>query len=158
MLIRWKSYVLLSLGYLLCASPLVAADDNSRLEAHLATLNHDSFVDYILHHDVTLYSRLTLPEYTLVVDIGIVETRDEVLATAENLSVTSLRVEHDYFARNGDTAMVSGLLHVEGTVMGHPIPPQLRYLSVFVEREGEWRLLARSLTAYRDPRQSPPPE
>jgi hypothetical protein len=104
----------------------MGANGEQSLETHLAELNRQTFEDYALRHDVELYSQATLPEYLLVVNIGIVETRDEVLATASNLAVDALHVEHDHFARNGDTAVVSGLLHLEGTILGQPLPPRVR--------------------------------
>jgi hypothetical protein len=131
---------------LLVAFAVGSAHATESLEMALADLNATIFRQYMLEHDTGLYAQTAHADYLLLVGIGLVETRDEVLSTAQNLDIESLTVTHEHFVREGDTAVLFGRLDVQGTVMGHPLPAQTRFMSVFARTPDGWKLLARSLT------------
>lgn len=122
------------------------------IEKFLVQLNRELFEQYILRHDTKQYSRVALDDYVLVASIGAIESREEVLATADNLDIRSLTVTNNEFRHHHTTAVLVGTLDMEGTILGHDVSGQMRYLSVFVELDGDWRLMARSLSPVIDPR------
>ena len=122
-------------------------------EEFLVRLNRDLFERYVLHHDTELYAHTALDDYVLVASIGAIETREEVLATAGNLDIRALTVTNNEFRHHGTTAVLVGTLDMEGTILGHDVSGQRRYLSVFIEQDGQWRLMARSLSPIVDPRE-----
>jgi ketosteroid isomerase-like protein len=46
----------------------------------------------------------------------------------------------------GDTAVVTGIVHVNATIKGEDRILHLRYLNVWVKRDGSWQLVARQAT------------
>jgi hypothetical protein len=123
-------------------------------EQELVELNRHLFERMMLHHDATPYEEVALPEYLFVANIGIVETKEEVTTTLENLSIEWVTIENEEFRVRDDTAILIGSMRVRGSVLGFPLPGHMRYMSVFVRTDGRWRLMAQSLTAVDDPRGS----
>ena len=124
----------------------------SELKERLIELNRQLWEEYMLRHNTEPYQRAALPEYLFLANIGLVETKDEVIATVGNLQVDAVRVANEEFRLHENTAILIGKLEVRGRVLGHPLPPQMRYMSVFVKSSGEWRVLAQSLTEVVNPR------
>jgi hypothetical protein len=129
------------------------ADDTAETEEFLAELNRELFERYILHHDTETYAQTALDDYIFVAAIGAIETREEVLATADNLDIRSLTVTNHEFRHHGNTAVLVGTLDMEGHILGHNVDGKRRYMSVFVHLDGQWRLMARSLSPVVHPRQ-----
>jgi hypothetical protein len=121
-------------------------------EPHLVELNAHLFERLLLHHDPAPYRETALPEYRFVASIGIVENLDEVTTDLDNLAVRVLHITNEETLLRGSTAVLIGTMHMEGSVLGYPLPEDMRYMSVFVHEDGEWRLLSRSLTPVDDPR------
>jgi hypothetical protein len=128
---------------------------HSEIESRLIEFNRELWEEYMLHHNTAPYQRLALPEYLFLADIGLVETKEQVIATVGNLKIEALSIVHEEFRLHGQTAVLMGRLEVEGEVLGIRLPPVMRYLSVFVlSKEQEWKVLAQSLTRVIDPRQA----
>ena len=140
---------------LLCADErqLATNADEQDVEQYLVDLNAKLFERYILHHDTERYGQVALDDYIFVASIGVIETREEVLTTADNLDITSLTITHNEFRHHGDTAVLVGKLDMEGSILGHTVNGQRRFMSVFVQLDGSWRLMARSLSPVVRPRQ-----
>lgn len=113
---------------------------------YLVRLNTEMLEEYILHHNTELYAQSTLVDYLLVVDIGLIETREQVLATATNLDMKSVEITNEEFLHYGDTAVLIGTLELEGSILGHTVDGKLRYMRVFVNHDGRWRLLSGSFS------------
>ena len=104
--------------------------------------------------DTDALARLMAPEFHFVVMNGAIETRAEILGEGPHsagrgpsaLQVRNLHVEPDRVVIRGTTGTVISTLHIEATVRGRPLPPQMRVLSVYVREDGGWKLLARSIT------------
>jgi hypothetical protein len=123
-------------------------------EQELVELNRHLFERMMLHHDATPYEEVALPEYLFVANIGIVESKEEVTTTLENLSIEWVTIENEEIRVRDDTAILIGSMRVQGSVLGFPLPGHMRYMSVFVRTGGGWRLMAQSLTEVNDPRLS----
>ena len=108
-------------------------DLNARLFREIMVLgNQDAIVE------------MALPETILVVPSGI-EVVDQVQGEGGMPKAQDLEVQNEHFLAKGDTAVLAGVLSLQGTMGDRPLPPRVRYLSVFIDTGNGWRLLARSL-------------
>jgi len=116
------------------------------LEEYLTTLYSELMTEYILHHNTELYAKHTTEDYLLVVEIGLIEDRELVLTTVENLDFKSVIIENEEFLHHGDTVVLIGNKEMKGSIMGYTIDATMRYMSVFVQEEGQWKMLSGSFS------------
>ena len=116
------------------------ADDIERLEQQRgqAILNADMPTLYAIYADDFFYNRaggdsLTKSEYLPMYESGNLKV---------NKSTSEGRVVRVY----GDTAVVTGIVHVDATIKGENRNLHLRYLNVWVKRGYNWVLVARQAT------------
>ena len=109
--------------------------------------------------DLDALDRIFGEDFHLVVMSGVVETRAQIIGsgTRDNsrpnaLQVRSLRTEPEEVLLDGDTGVVISTLHLDATFRGQPLGyDRMRVMSVFKEKQGGWRLMARSMTPMRGP-------
>jgi hypothetical protein len=63
------------------------------LEEHLIGHYSELMEEYILHHNTDLYAKHTTEDYQLVDEIGLIEDRELVLTTVENLDFRSVNIQ-----------------------------------------------------------------
>lgn len=131
---------------LIVLAPPVAAAQRSEEAKELADLNDRVLRAYVLEHDTTSYDSLAHASYKIVVAPGFIESRDQVLSTAGNLSFRRFDVSTRSVDIVGDTGVVIATVEAEGTVLGQPFPPRMVMMNVYVRQNGDWKLLARSMT------------
>jgi hypothetical protein len=134
-----------SLAHGTASNPELSASDTN-IEEYLTGLYEELMEAYILHHNTELYAKHTTEDYLLVVEIGLIEDREEVLTTVENLDFTSVHIQNDKFLRHGDTVVLIGTKEMKGTIMGYSIDATFRYMTVFVEDGGLWKMLSGSFS------------
>lgn len=122
------------------------SNSEENLEKYLTQLHTELMEKYILHHDAELYADIMLDDYLLVVEIGLIENREHLLTTVGNLEIQSAKLSNEEFLHYGSTAVLIGILEMEGKILGHTIDGMLRYMSVFIMHEGRWRLLSGSFS------------
>lgn len=110
----------------------------------LSDFNRELMLEYLLNRNTAPLASASVDAYFAVTPGGI-ETREEALASVDNLDIAQAEVYTHRIEVIGDTAVLAGKVRVEGTIGGRPTP-ELGFLSVFSLVDGEWRLLARSLT------------
>lgn len=128
---------------------LVGCSDNQtgeNLEQYLTGLYSELMETYILHHKTDLYAKHTTEDYLLVVEIGLIEDRELVITTVENLDFTSVIIENEEFLHHGDTVVLIGQKEMNGNIMGYTIDAKMRYMAVFVQEEGRWKMLSGSFS------------
>ena len=91
------------------------SDEN--LEEYLTGLFSELMEAYILHHNTDLYAKHTTEDYLLVVEIGLIEDRELVLTTVENLDFRSVIIENEEFLHHGDTVVLIGNKEMKGSIM-----------------------------------------
>jgi hypothetical protein len=123
--------------------PIASGED---LEEYLVGLYSELMEQYILHHNTDLYAEHTTHDYRLVVEIGLIEDRRQVLTTAGNLDFTSVSIRNEEFLHHGDTAVLIGTKTMKGSILGYTIDAVIRYMSVFVQHEGRWKMLSGSFS------------
>jgi hypothetical protein len=142
----WNKAVLLAttLAALLLSPCLVSSTEASHdelLRAHRAVVEA-----MILRHDAGPFESLALDQLLLIPPGGILETKDEVVAGVRAFAVSELTIEDEVVIRQGDTAVVIAKMTLHGEVRPVGRLGPMRTMSVLVEVDGDWRLLARSLT------------
>ena len=116
------------------------ADDIERLEQQRgkAVLNADMPTLYAIYADDFVYNMAS----------GVSLTRSEYLPmyASGELKVNKAVGEGRKIRVFGDTALVSGIVHVDVTIKGENRNLHLRYLNVWVKRGNGWVLVARQAT------------
>jgi ketosteroid isomerase-like protein len=116
------------------------ADDIERLEQRRIQAIKDVDMPslYAIYADDFFYNRaggdsLTRAEYLPMYESG-------------NLKVNKSTSEGREVRVYGDTAVVTGIVHVDATIKGENRNLHLRYLNVWVKRGNDWVLVARQAT------------
>jgi ketosteroid isomerase-like protein len=116
------------------------AEDIERLEQKRgqAILNADMPTLYAIYADDFFYNRAR----------GDSLTRSEYLPmyASGELKVNKMVGEGRDIRVYGDTAVVTGIVHVDATIKGENRNLHLRYLNVWVKRGNSWVLVARQAT------------
>jgi len=102
----------------------------------------------LLRGDTTTLSRMVGSEFFEISRLGTVRTRADNLreiATGE-LKLTSVR--YDSLAVNlyGNVAVLRGIADNTGTYRGFPFTGRIRYIRVFIRRDGRWQAVAMQQT------------
>jgi len=140
-------YILIVLFTVPCS--LFGQDSTSLDNLELEKLNDFIFSEYILSHNVAPLEEYASDDFVLVAAPGILETKAQVMHDVQNLNISSLKIMSDTILMHGDVGVVIGVLQMEGTILGRPVPNKIRYSSTFVREENEWKLIARTMTAIR---------
>ncbi|HLL97935.1 MAG TPA: nuclear transport factor 2 family protein [Rubrobacteraceae bacterium] len=103
--------------------------------------------EWLLAHlrlDVDALDRLMAPDYSQIDDRGRVVGKEQVLASfrsGERAWEEAHSDEHDVRIY-GDIAVVTGRWRARGANAGQPFDYAARYVSVWVEHDGEWRMVS----------------
>jgi ketosteroid isomerase-like protein len=129
-----------SVAFIPASATADTADDIERLEQQRgqAILNADMPTLYAIYADDFFYNRargdsLTRSEYLPMYASGELKV-NKAVGEARDIRVY------------GDTALVSGVVHVDATINGENRMLHLRYLNVWVKRGNGWVLVARQAT------------
>jgi ketosteroid isomerase-like protein len=111
------------------------ARELERLEQQLVTA--------IEAKDFTTYQRLVAEDYVAVAAAG-ETTRAQAIATyrSGDLSLPGLKIGEVKVHVYGDTAMISARTFGDRVEKGKTVPNRVRYMRVWVKREGQWRAVA----------------
>ena len=98
-----------------------------------------------LDADVGALERVLMPEFTLTLSSGEVNTRAD-----EINELRSGRVHYDVFENydmkarvyDDSTAVVLGKTHVKGTADGKPFDRVVQFTDTLIKRDGRWQLAA----------------
>ncbi len=115
-------------------------------EEYLVRLHTELMEQYVLHHNIQPYADATMDDYLLVVEIGLIETREEVLSTVENLDMKSISLTNEEFLHYGDTVVLIGTMELDGSILDHTVTGKVRYMSVFINHDGKWKMLSGSFS------------
>jgi len=125
------------------------SDPKSSIESDLIALNEAIYKEYVLNHDTNFFDRKVLDDFILVAAIGHAENKEQVIRGVSNLNIKTIEVTTESVICKGNSGIVVGLLKMEGTIMEKPIPGKIRYMSVFIRENEQWKLQARSMTPVR---------
>ena len=77
---------------------------------------------------------------------GVVERRDQVIKGLPNVVAESVQIDDVVVADHGATAVVVARVTAKRAAGGVAGSGRSRMMNVFVKDQGQWRLLARSIT------------
>jgi hypothetical protein len=151
--IKW-SFLLL---FLIISVSRVEAMDNKRtekvddseivnVEEQLVRLNTEMLEQYTLHHNTQLNEKIMLDDYIFVASIGKIESKEDVISTVGNLNIQSASITYNEFRHHDPTAVLVGTLHMEGFITNIKVNARMRFMSVFINVDDQWRLMARSFS------------
>lgn len=118
-------------------------------ELGLEEINEYLFTEYALNRNTQPLSEIATDDFMLIAAPGMIENKDRVINGVKNLNISSLNVSVDKLITTDNVGIVIGILEMKGTIMNNPIPGKIRYSSTFIKKDGNWRLISRTMTPIR---------
>ena len=115
----------------------------------LSELNEYLFIEYALNKNTDPLNEVATEDFVLIAAPGMIETKEQAIIGVNNLNLSRVDVTVDKIIERDNVGIVIGVLDMEGTIMGRPIPGKIRYHSVFFKDKGTWKLQSRSMTPIR---------
>ena len=144
---RWdvKRPILIALLSIVSAAPALA---QSKAEREVLKLNKE-YEEAIARRDASVHERLFAADYTYTPGNGNIMGREEHMSFTKSaaVEVKSLRSEDLRVRIYGDTAVVTGMwVSVDRRAGREFAERRIRYLLVYVRREGRWQIVAEQRT------------
>lgn len=102
----------------------------------------------LLHADTVALSRMVAAEFVEISRLGQLRTRaDNIhdIASGE-LKLTAVKYDSLIVQIYGDVAVLRGIADNAGAYRGFPFSGRIRYMRVFVRRDGRWQAVAMQQT------------
>ena len=132
--------------FIVFGSPLTA-QDNTAAEDSVRTLE-TARGQALLQADTTALSRLVASEFVEISRLGQVRTRTDNIRdiASGDLKLTAVKYDSLTVRIYGDVAVLRGIADNTGTFRGFPFAGRIRYLRIFVRRDGRWQAVAMQQT------------
>jgi ketosteroid isomerase-like protein len=146
MLRVYRSWPIVAGLLLLLAAPRLTAQ-----ERPVATSAEDSVRaiemarrEALLHADTVALSRMTADEFIEISRFGTLRTKaDNIREIASGgLRLTTVKYDSLNVRVYGDMAILYGIADNTGMMRGMPFGGKIRYMRIFVRREGRWQAVA----------------
>jgi ketosteroid isomerase-like protein len=130
---------------------LLAAPGLTAQERPVATSAEDSVRaiemarrEALLHADTVALSRMTADEFIEISRFGTLRTKaDNIREIASGgLRLTTVKYDSLNVRVYGDMAILYGIADNTGMMRGMPFGGKIRYMRIFVRREGRWQAVA----------------
>jgi hypothetical protein len=102
----------------------------------------------LLHADTAALSRLVADEFVEISRLGQLRTKADNMRDIASGDLKLTAVKYDSLAVRvyGDVAVLRGIADNAGTFHGFPFTGKIRYLRIFVRRDGRWQAVAMQQT------------
>ncbi len=102
----------------------------------------------LLHADTAALSRLVADEFVEISRLGQLRSKADNIRDIASGDLKLLSVKYDSLAVRiyGDVAVLRGIADNSGTFRGFPFSGKIRYLRIFVRRDGRWQAVAMQQT------------
>jgi hypothetical protein len=102
----------------------------------------------LLKADTAALSRLVADEFVEISRFGQLRTKADNIRDIGSGDLHLLSVKYDSLAVRiyGDVAVLRGIADNTGTMRGFPFAGRIRYLRIFVRRDGRWQAVAMQQT------------
>ena len=140
-----KRLLLITLLAIISSVPSLAQSDAER---EVLKLNKE-YEEAIARRDATVHDRLLTHDYTYTPGNGKIMGREDHMSFTKSgaVEVKSLRSEDVRVRIYGDTAVVTGMwVSVDRRAGREFAERRIRYLLVYVRREGRWQIVAEQRT------------
>jgi Domain of unknown function (DUF4440) len=103
----------------------------------------------LVRADTAALSRMVAEEFMEISRLGQLRTKADNIRDIGSGDLRLRSVRHDSLAVRiyGDVAVLRGIADNAGTVRGFPFSGKIRYLRIFVRRDGRWQAVAMQQTA-----------
>jgi Domain of unknown function (DUF4440) len=139
---RWFLGALGPLALSLAATAGSAQDT----DAHLLQLSADIFRAQIVRGDTTLFSQVALDEFRVLAPGGLFEDKAQVISGVDSWDAVGIEITGEEVVRRGTVALVMGRIDIDGEMRPVGRWGPLKFMTVFIQEGGDWRLLSRSMT------------
>jgi len=140
-----KRLLLITVLAIISSTPLLAQSDAER---DVLKLNKE-YEEAIARRDATVHERLFATDYTYTPGNGNIMGREDHMSFTKSgtVEVKSLRSEDVRVRVYGETAVVNGMwVSVDKRIGREFAERRIRYLIVYVRREGRWQIVAEQRT------------
>jgi hypothetical protein len=102
----------------------------------------------LLHADTAALSRLVADEFVEISRLGQLRTKADNMRDIASGDLKLLSVKYDSLAVRiySEVALLRGIADNSGTFRGFPFSGKIRYLRIFVRRDGRWQAVAMQQT------------
>jgi len=102
----------------------------------------------LLRADTAALSRMVADEFIEISRLGQVRTKADNIRDIGSGDLHLLSVKYDSLVVRiyGDVAVLRGIADNSGTMRGFPFAGKIRYLRIFVRRDGRWQAVAMQQT------------
>jgi hypothetical protein len=102
----------------------------------------------LLHADTAALSRLAADEFVEISRLGQLRSKADNMRdiASGDLKLTSVRYDSLAVRIYGEVAVLRGIADNSGTFHGFPFSGKIRYLRIFVRRDGRWQAVAMQQT------------
>jgi len=103
----------------------------------------------LLRADTAALSRMVADEFVEISRLGQLRTKADNIRDIGSGDLHLLSVRYDSLVVRiyGDVAVLRGIADNTGTMRGFPFAGKIRYLRIFVRRDGRWQAVAMQQTA-----------
>lgn len=142
------SLILIATSFVVACAPGSPGELSEAERTELKDLNREVLERMIEDRDPTPLQEVAYHDFLVIAPGGVVETLDQVVGGVESFSsdATVAVSDQQVLWRDG-VAVVIGKLVIDGEMRPVGELPPLKFLSVFLHEDGQWRLMARTLTA-----------
>lgn len=101
--------------------------------------------DAMMHRDTQALRHLLAENLTYVHSNSLFETRADFIHSVATGNVVYKTIEKEgetTIRKLGKTTLINGVVHVTGILKEQPFDVHLRYLSVYVKKKHNWKLIA----------------
>jgi len=102
----------------------------------------------LMHADTAALSRMVADEFVEISRLGQLRTKADNIRDIASGDLKLLTVKYDSLAVRiyGDVAVLRGIADNSGTFHGFPFGGRIRYMRIFVRRDGRWQAVAMQQT------------
>jgi hypothetical protein len=103
----------------------------------------------LLRADTTALSRMVADEFIEISRLGQLRTKADNIRDIASGDLRLLSVRYDSLTVRiyGDVAVLRGIADNAGTFRGFPFTGKIRYMRIFIRRDGRWQAVAMQQTA-----------
>lgn len=114
--------------------------------AEVVELNRRLLQQQIVERDPDLFNRIALDQFVVVAPGGRIENKAQSAAGVSAFDARGIELSDEQVVFSPGVAVLVGRLAIDGVMRPVGALPPMKFMAVFVEDAGGWRLLSRSLT------------
>lgn len=119
-----------------------SADDQSTPTARALIALEDGWARGVVRRDTAMFRRLLDPRFVYTEDASVMN-KEQVIASIRDGDRVDRATNSDMIVHeHGNTAVVTGILRLEGRAKDGPFDRHYRFTDTWLRRGGRWRIIA----------------